>query len=467
MFGGVIMKKTEAARKTDLSAVFIIAFLIVFGVCFAAMLVMALLTRGDSYLQTLFYADNSTNRDFFMDFFNSLRDSKNANVFRRGSVNTPLACAIFYLFSHMIPKNVTETTFSQRYAMQANQQAIVIYYVFIAICLVSFAFLMRAYLKGAKNKTLATVLSFMFLFFYPLFYCVERGNIVLLSMICTAFFVFFHDSEDKRIRVLSLIVFAFGAALKLYPVVFLLLLVKEKRYKDLLKALIAFLVFFFAPAVFYHYGADIVYYFKNIFEYGQTHKQGFSLTSVSLSSLVSLLTGNQALAEVAAHITGLLAAVAVFLVPKDWQRYALLAYIVVNMRVVSSVYVLIFFLVPFLAFLSARTEKRKIDWLYLVLFCLLLLPLPCLWYFKPEAMESLFNAMHVAPMLNANLLVAAPAVQLMFLFLFLEGLLRLIEHVRDGGSPLYFFGGPKKRNRKTPTEPKGKNDVTVSVSEGA
>ncbi|MBQ6020115.1 MAG: DUF2029 domain-containing protein [Clostridia bacterium] len=460
-------KNTAPKKKTELSSVFILVFLILFGLCFIAMLAMSLKTRGESFLQTLFFADNSTNRDFFMDFFNPLRDAKDADVFARGSINTPLACLIFFLFSHMIPSSVTETTFSQRYAMQANQQAIVIYYVFLTICLVSFAFMLRAYLKGAKNKALATVLSFAFLFIYPLFYCVERGNMALLAMICTAFFVFFHDSENDSVRNFSLLVFAFGAALKLYPIVFILLPVHKKRYKDLLKTAIYFLIFFLVPAVFYHFGADLLVYFKNLVSYGETHKVGFSLTSVSVSSLVTLLGGGKVVGEIACVVTCILAAAASFLVPKDWQRYALLAYCIVNIRIVSSIFVLVFFLIPFIVFISAQTKKRMIDWLYLLLFSLILLPLPCFWYFHPEKMQSLFVSLHVSPILSMNQLIAMPAVQLLFLFLCLEGLINFINLVRDGASPLSFFGGPEKRKRKAPSKPAGKNDLTVADGEGA
>lgn len=457
------MKKNPIQKqKRELSSVFIIVFFVLFGLCFAAMLLMSLKTRGDSFLQTLFYADNSTNKDFFMDFFNSIRDAKDTDVYTTGSVNTPLACLIFFLFSHMIPQSVTETTFSQRYALQANQQSIVIFYVFIIICLVALSFILRAFFNSAKNKTLATVFSFAFLFIYPVFYCVERGNILILSMICTAFFVFFHVSENATIRNLSLLVFAFGAALKLYPIVFILILVQQKRYKDLLRTAIYFLIFFFVPAIFYHFGADLLMYFKNVAHYAQTHKQGFSLTSVSVSSLTTLLGGGKVLGEAAVIVTCVLAALGVFLVPKTWQRYALLAYILVNVRIVSSIFSLIFFLIPFAVFISADTKKRRVDWLYFALFCLILLPLPCFWYFKPEMMASLFASLHVKPILSANQLVAMPAVQLTGLFLCLEGLIRFVSHVRDGGSPLWFFGGAEKRKRKAPAQQRaGKNDVTV------
>ena len=54
-----------------------------------------------------------------------------------------------------------------------------------------------------------------------------------------------------------------------------------------------------------------------------------------------------------------------------------------------------------------------------------------------------------------------PVVQIMFLFLCLEGLINFIDRVRDGASPLSFFGGPEKRKRKAPAKPAGKNDVTI------
>ena len=119
------MKKTAAPKKkTELSSVFIIVFLSLFALCFVLMLAMSLKTRGEAFLQTLFYADNSTNRDFFMDFFNAMRDAKDMDVYTRGAILTPLASLMFFLLAHMIPQNVIDSTFSLRYSMQANQQAI-------------------------------------------------------------------------------------------------------------------------------------------------------------------------------------------------------------------------------------------------------------------------------------------------------------------------------------------------------
>ncbi|MBQ6163073.1 MAG: DUF2029 domain-containing protein [Clostridia bacterium] len=448
-------------KKPDRQSAFIIAFLVLFGLCFAVILLMSLRSRGESFLKMLFYVDNSTRQDYFMEFFNSLRDAKDMSLYENGSINTPLANLIFFLLAHMIPQSVIDSTYQQRYAMQVNQQSIVIFYVFTTICLAAFAFTLRGYLQSEKNKSLRLALSFGFLFIYPLFYCVERGNIALLAMICTAFFVFFHDSDNEMLQNFSYLTLAFAAALKLYPIIFFLVFLQKKRYKDLLRTGIFFLVMFVIPALFYHFGADLIVYFKNLFAYGADHKIGFSLTSVSASSFITLLGGGKTAGEIACVVTCLIAAAMMFVVPKDWQRYTLLAYFIVNMRIVSSISVLVFFVVPFIVFISAETKKRKIDWLYLVLFCLILLPLPCFWYFKPEIMQRLFEALNVDPILSANQLFAMPAVQLLFLFLCLEGLINFLSCIQNGYSPVSFFGGSEKRIKKTSVKPAGKKDIEI------
>ena len=431
------MKRIGAGKK-DRESVFILAFFIVFGLCLASMLVMALITRGATFTQTLFHADDSVHKDFFMDFFNSIRDASDFDVYSKGATLTPLASLLFHLLSRMMSPDVAATPFAKRYSMQSNQQAIVLYFVFMLICIISLSFIIKNYLQGEKNKALATVLSFGFIFIYPLFYAVERGNIIVPAMVCTAFFAFFNDSKSAAIRNLSYIVFAFGAALKFYPIVFLLLLVQQKRYKAALKTLIYFLVLFILPGFLYH-GVGLLDYFKNLAAYAAENKWGQSFSIVSITGLVTQLGGGKTVAVIAEIVTCLIAAFMVFLAPKKWQKLALLAYIAVNLRLVASVYSLVFFIIPFVVFLSADNKKRTFDWGYFVLFCLLLLPLPCFWYFKPATMDWLFRLLNRTSVPNLNLVIMTPVVQLTFLVLCFDCVINFAAALKSGKSLRSFF----------------------------
>ncbi|MBR1810317.1 MAG: DUF2029 domain-containing protein [Clostridia bacterium] len=433
------MDKKPTAAKNNAS-IFITIFVILFALCIAAMLVMAVITRGASFTATLFHSDDTYNKDFFMDFFNSIRDASSMDVYKKGVIYPPLANLLFFALSKLISPSVTGTSFTQRYAMQVNQQAIVIYFLFAILCVAALSFIIKYYLKSKQNKAWAEVLSFLFLFFYPFYYCIERGNIILLAMIFSAFFVFFHDSESKTARRASYILLGAAAGLKIYPAFFGLILLQKKRYKAALRTMVYGLLFFFVPFLFYHFGADFFTFLENVFGFSSENKQHFTFGSVSVMNVFYYLSDKYVpLGKVLFVLTELVAVAAVFTVPKDWQRYALIAYMIVNIKSVSSSYALIFFIIPFVVFLSRSTKKRGVDWFYFLLFCLILLPLPCFYYFHPEIIQPFFSSMGLPVVLNLNQVIALPVVQAMYLFLCLEALINFIHKVKAGQKPLSFF----------------------------
>ena len=72
---------------------------------------------------------------------------------------------------------------------------------------------------------------------YPVMFCLERGNILILSVVFAMFFIFFKDSDNKFIKELSYISLAMSAGIKIYPAVFGLTLIIEKKYKEALRLL--------------------------------------------------------------------------------------------------------------------------------------------------------------------------------------------------------------------------------------
>ena len=64
-------------------------------------------------------------------------------------------------------------------------------------------------------------------------YAIMRGNIILLSVLFTLYYMVFYDSKDERLRKTALLSLAIAANIKIYPAVFGCILIKERRWKDI------------------------------------------------------------------------------------------------------------------------------------------------------------------------------------------------------------------------------------------
>ena len=185
---------------------------------------------------------NGVYTDWFMDFFNSIRDSAASNVYsERNSVYPPLAVAFFRFIGRMLPYAEVALDPRDNYDMQESQLCIM-YYLLFAITMVVITY--RCILKKVNtredktSRRLAELFAFLSIFSYPLVYCLERGNIVAASVALSVVFVFFRNSENKVIRELSLICLALAAGLKLYPAIFGVLLLFDKKYKQAIRLVV-------------------------------------------------------------------------------------------------------------------------------------------------------------------------------------------------------------------------------------
>ena len=96
-------------------------------------------------------------------------------------------------------------------------------------------------------------------------YTIERGNLILLSVSLLILFISYYDSENKYLRLFAAFCLALTAALKFYPVVFGLLYLKNKQYKDAIVSALIALAIVFLPFLFFKGGFDnISLLFRNL-----------------------------------------------------------------------------------------------------------------------------------------------------------------------------------------------------------
>lgn len=200
-----------------------------------------LISHGDCLSHFFFYDE----ADVGMDFFSSIVYLKgNAPYKIYQTLYPPLANALFSLIYHCIPENITAywpLTFEDAVEMRQTSLDLRVYQapVFLFILFVVFSvFFMCCLCKYIFHEQRAIVILLLSLFSFGYLVAFERGNIVVFAFICTVFFIIGRHSDNPVKRELSYISLALAAGLKLYPALYGLLLIKEKKWKESLRTVL-------------------------------------------------------------------------------------------------------------------------------------------------------------------------------------------------------------------------------------
>lgn len=408
------------------------AYYIAFAVSCVLTFIAMLLTHGESFANT-FFSDTYTaygafGHDDFMDFFNSIRDASTKEVYKNGIIYPPLANLFFYVLSRMVKPELLELPFILRKALLNDTTCLTLYAVFVFVCVVPFVQMMRNKLNGSASPRTAFGFPLLMVFSYPMLYCIQRGNILLLAMVLTMFFVFYRNDERKWVRELSYIALAVAAGIKLYPAVFGLLLLTDKKFKEALRLVLYGAFFIFVPFFFYdgfESMRDLYENLKAFSEHSAAQVDYGFVTSDVISRILSEKIGFEYLPTksflFSAHM--LAALLMYFILREEWQRVLCLSYLFMNLGSGGRVYILIFLLIPFTLFLQKGSFRRR-DIAYSIFFSLLLLYLPCVYYpvfNTPEKVKEAGNMLWDKP----NNLIAAVTLHVMMLYLFIDMLRRI------------------------------------------
>ena len=406
-------------------------FFAFFGVNLIITCIYAAATDGELLSRLLFMPHNGV-KDHFMDFFNSIRDAGDSDVYEKGIIYPPLANLIFRFFASFIPTELVETDFASRMSIRDNQTAAVCFVLFIIICMMSMFAVFRRSFENTEYKSIAGVIAFALCCSYPAVFCIERGNILLAAFVATAAFVFGYESKSPIIREISYIALAFAAAIKIYPAVYGVLLLSNKKYKPAIRTALYGVILFFVPFFFYDGFASMKQLFDNLTSFSDG--KSFTMGAVSISNFfyVTGYSGTM-LEKITFVLTEILALGSAFVLPKKWQKCFMLSYVMLNISSASSYYALMFTLISFSLFLVAeRKERSGINYLYLGIFSVFCVPLPSYGQILGGFAEKIRDYFDIAERFSdqTNLLIAQPLFQLMFVMLLTEAVYCVVARRR-------------------------------------
>lgn len=343
-------------------------FLVLVSISLAVM-ILQLISNTSSINQIIFHDIN----DYFMDFYNSIYHANN-DPYALRSIYPPFTYLIYKFFSIFISNDIIS---HGSLAIRDSQGGNIALLVFQMTSFIPLILGVNNFNKGTKLEK--AIFTSIVLLTSPFLFAYERGNIIILSLVLLMMFVFIKDNENKVLRELSFICLAMSACIKVYPAIFGLLLIKDKRYKEAIRTIVYGILIFFIPFMFFGGISSIVGMLEGIVLTTDMFSMvGFGYLVDLGSSLRLLFNGIlgidgvfiQTIAKVLPYMLLVGGCVCLWSIKKEWKQVCLLTTLIVLVPGFSWTYVLIFFIIPLIMFINEE-NKNKRDYIYLIFFVLI------------------------------------------------------------------------------------------------
>lgn len=309
---------------------------------------------------------------------------------------------------------------------------IIIAFIFLAVFLTFYsALIYKFFLNQIKPFFLEFVI--VFFFSYPLFFNVDRLNIEVYNFLLCFLWMYFKGSNKS---LLALLFLSLSISLKLYTGVYLVIYLKEKRYKEIcivgaVVVIMSVLSLFTFKGGFTNNITGMLAGLKSFTEkyagssLGLQHNLSlYGMFKLITIICIKLVTGKliespliiQRLLGLYSIATLISFSIVTYTIIKKnlsgWMNYFLLTTILLLFPHVSFDYKLIFIYIPLIAFLK-ESKSSGIDRLYSILFALLLIPHNYFYFYKDISVAviiypvilvimSLFILSKPNPILNAS-----------------------------------------------------------------
>ncbi len=322
--------------------------------------------------------------DSYMDFFNPLKISLLKEPYSSSNIGefsfySPLYILLFRFASYFAKSEVYD--YDKSY-MTHFSETTVIYVFFAAITTAALSLI----IYNIKKGNTATKIWFLFLclFSAPVMYNYERGSIIVLALIFLFLFVYNYDSDKKSLRHASLVFLALAVAIKPYALIFIVLLLREKRFKDSLLEVLYSALLYIVPA-FFTGGLSVIGkmfekipdYINQIQEAGAAYRTdifgGLDILSFSLG--YTPLSNDSPVKYIIWAILVISLVVCGFISKSKWKRVLALTLVVIAGPFAELETSLLLLFVPLVLCLDSDEERKAMDMVHIFLFVLIMAPL--------------------------------------------------------------------------------------------
>lgn len=230
------------------------------------------------------------------------------------------------------------------------------------------------YSKRADGSKEAFWLSLCILLSGISIYTIERGNSVLNVVVLLLFAMYLRDSKQAWKREAALIIIAVATGIKVYPCLFGLLYLLERRFREAKRLLLYGIVFFFLPFIWFGGIEGIKQFLLNQQTIHALYRNDFLTSVPSIASFLSAELGwdigqTAVISKAIAYVFGALLLVCVCLTRTLWMRCLLLVSLATLVPGWSAEYMAMYMIIPCaLYFSKVSTKVGSKDVAYTVLF---------------------------------------------------------------------------------------------------
>ena len=366
-------------RKINLYFVIIMAVLIgLFLICLFFPPTTSLL----AHQKVLIFQDG---RDLFADFFNVLRYMSDEAGFYYSSINEqdghggfPLSLGLFYPLAQLV--DYSQMTLQDCWASHSAMLTCIFY--LLVLLFFFWDSLNRVCQKYGVSKWNLVILLFSSVFIFS----VERGNSIFFAATLLNYYLVYYDHKAPCKRYLALVFLCVVATHKGFPALFGLLLLKERRYRDIAFCVILTLLLVFVPFLFLEHGLDTIpQMVRNTAINSATYLHSLNcLWGFHRVIHMACLIGHVpeaaidtiiAVARMVAAVLVLLTIGLVLLEDRLSRQLLLIACAILLYPVNSGFYCGLYFFPVILIFFSRGETTRRSDYVILLLLCMMICPL--------------------------------------------------------------------------------------------
>ncbi len=345
------------------------AFIATYGLA-----VLAVLLGNFSSIFSLTY-DNCTG--LFCDYYVPVKSVADKgltieNFYDVGENYPPVARWITLLFSVFIP---IDHVYFEDYQTSIASFILIAYTVFAMILLY------RAFEKRLNLGKYRMLVVLALVFSSPMMFVLERANILLITIIFSAFFLIYYDSDSRAVRELALISLAIAASIKLYPAILGLLLIHDKRYKQAVRCAVYGITVFFGPFLFIGGSSALRKFIENLTDFSSVDSVGvrdqlmnFTNVSTNIFNFMGIpeIDGRELASKLLIAVVILLLVAAVIL-KERWKSLTALTLLLVLIPNSSGYYMMAFYIFPLFLMLQKK-EHSVWDAFYAVFLSICVLP---------------------------------------------------------------------------------------------
>ncbi len=345
--------------------------------CYFVFFLSGFFTHGGSIRSFLF----QDRLDIFMDFFNSIQ--YDGMPYANKVIYPPFINVVYDFFGKFAD---LRKVMGSAYYIRESQSAMIVYCIYttaIILCLSKIIQEMRS--EDRIVSTIVIMLSAPFIFAF------ERGNSILFTVLCLFLFVRYYQSNNNKEKYFAFVSLGCAAGIKISPALFGLLLIRERRYKDVVVALCIGAVVFFVPFVFTDGNIIIllqnIKYTTSVFQ-GAVVDGGGSLRLIGTGYYINCLSMSLSLGRLlnvnlnnaAIFFNSIIFVIGICLTVygksiDEWKIVTLLGGIIAFCPGFSGVYNLLFLFPGILLFLNSDIKRTGKSMLYAFLFSLILIPI--------------------------------------------------------------------------------------------